>query len=60
MLLWVSGRIGRKLKMWTLKDSFYFFILAWVVVSVFLIVVNLFLKKNLKSRCQHNYLTTEF
>ena len=34
--------------MWTLKDSFSFFILAWVVVSVFLIVVNLFLKKNLK------------
>jgi len=34
--------------MWTLKDSIYFFLLVWVVVSVFLTVVNLFLKKNLK------------
>jgi len=34
--------------MWTLKDSFYFFLLVWAGVSILLTVVNLFLKKNLK------------
>ena len=34
--------------MWTLRDSLYFFLLVWAGVSIFLTVVNLFLKKNLK------------